>query len=272
MPELPEVEEVRRTLEPHLLDRKIISVEIRRPDFVTPPEADWRGLVGDYVSQAYRHGKKIFLIFHRGTTLLLHLGMTGRVQAVETSSLILPHTHVILTLDNGRQIRFIDPRRFGGLWFYPTEQAARRKELAALGPDALQLTPEHLIHWRHTQGRLKARLLGQHDVAGLGNIYVDEALFRAGLHPLQRVCRIEPEKMIQLVACIHDVLNESLRSGGTTLRDYRNVADQEGAFARKLRAYGRGGLPCVCCGHEMATAVIAGRTTVWCRQCQRHCR
>lgn len=269
MPELPEVEEVRRTLEPHLLGRRIVSAELIRPDFLTPIGACLDCLADNQIVKTYRHGKKIFLIAKSGHTLLLHLGMTGRVQAVRAESQRLPHTHVVLSLSDGMQIRMVDPRRFGGLWLYPTLADAETKELAGLGPDALALTPEHLAHWRHVRGKLKARLLGQSDVAGLGNIYVDEALFRCGLHPLQIVSRIRPERIACLVTTIHEVLNESLRSGGTTLRDYRNVADQEGAFARQLRAYGRGGLPCLNCKAALSTAVIAGRTTVWCPKCQK---
>lgn len=269
MPELPEVEEVRRTLEPHLLGRTILTVDLRRPDFLSPAGASLACFCGDRVESTFRHGKKIFLIFRSGKTLLLHLGMTGRVQALPISAPFLPHTHVVLTLDNGQQIRMVDPRRFGGLWLYASLEEAKSKELAGLGPDALELTPEHLAHWRQTRGKLKARLLSQRDVAGLGNIYVDESLFRAGLHPLQNVRRIKPELVARLVDTIHEVLNESLRSGGTTLRDYRNVSDQPGEFVRKLRAYGRDGLPCLSCNTAMMSAVVAGRTTVWCKKCQK---
>jgi formamidopyrimidine-DNA glycosylase len=269
MPELPEVEEVRRTLEPHLLGKTIVTAELRRPDFLSPAGASLACLRGDGVEATFRHGKKIFLIFRSGKTLLLHLGMTGRVQAVASSASFLPHTHVVLTLDNGRQIRMVDPRRFGGLWMYPTLDAAKSKELSGLGPDALALAPEHLSDCRQTRGRLKARLLSQRDVAGLGSISVDESLFRAGLHPMESVRRIKPELIVKLVDTIREVLQESLRSGGTTLRDYCNVSDQPGEFVRKLRAYGRGGLPCLSCQTALMSAVIAGRTTVWCKKCQK---
>jgi formamidopyrimidine-DNA glycosylase len=146
---------------------------------------------------------------------------------------------------------------------------AEARELAALGPDALALTVEHLAHWRKAKGRLKHRLLSQKDVAGLGNIYVDEALWLAQLHPLQRVDRIPPDRLAALVAAIRTVLENSIRSGGTTLRDYRNVADQPGQFARQLQAYGRAHLPCFRCGAALKTAQIAGRTTVFCATCQR---
>jgi formamidopyrimidine-DNA glycosylase len=138
-----------------------------------------------------------------------------------------------------------------------------------LGPDALALTIEHLAHWKNSKGRLKHRLLSQRDVAGLGNIYVDEALWMSKLHPLQIVSRIKPETVAELVAAIHQVLNWSINSGGTTLRDYRNVADQPGDFARQLQAYGRAGLPCNRCKKPLQQAQIATRTTVFCPVCQK---
>jgi formamidopyrimidine-DNA glycosylase len=142
--------------------------------------------------------------------------------------------------------------------------------VAALGPDALELTVGDLAHWKEARGgTLKHRLLSQQDVAGLGNIYVDEALFLAKLHPLQRVNRLKPGQIAELVAAIRRVLEKSLRSGGTTLRDYRNVSNQPGNFARELQAYGRGGKPCVRCRTTMATAQIATRTTTFCPSCQK---
>ncbi len=269
MPELPEVEEVRRSLEPFLIGRRVIAAELRRRDFLSPAGAKLRDIVGASAVRTYRHGKKLLIEFKNGITLMLHLGMSGRVQALPAAAPLLPHTHVILSLADGNQIRLVDPRRFGGLWLYPDFATARAKELAMLGPDALTLTPQHLAHWRQARGAVKARLLSQRDVAGLGNIYVDEALFRAEIHPQQQVNRISASQIEQLVAAIHGVLGESLRLGGTTLRDYRNVTDQPGEFVRRLRAYGRGGLPCLNCGVPMMTRVISGRTTVWCKKCQK---
>jgi formamidopyrimidine-DNA glycosylase len=269
VPELPEVEEVRRSLEPHLLGVVIIGVKLLRPDFLTPPTAPLKKLIGHAFTRTLRHGKKLFLIADDGQTLLIHLGMSGRVDCVPSASEIPKHTHIVLRLGSGTDVRLRDPRRFGGAWYYPTLGAAEARELAALGPDALALTVEHLAHWRKAKGRLKHRLLSQKDVAGLGNIYVDEALWLAQLHPLQRVDRIPPDRLAALVAAIRTVLENSIRSGGTTLRDYRNVADQPGHFARQLQAYGRAHLPCFRCGAALKTAQIAGRTTVFCATCQR---
>jgi formamidopyrimidine-DNA glycosylase len=273
MPELPEVEEVRRTLEPHLLRKRIGAVRVLRGDFLTPAGAPVEGLVGRRVVRTHRHGKKLFLVAEDGQTLLIHLGMSGRVDCVPAGAPVEKHTHVILHLGEGRDVRLRDPRRFGGLWYYAGFDEALAAETAALGPDALGLTAEHLAHWRGrgVKGRLKHRLLSQRDVAGLGNIYVDEALFMARLHPLQRVARLGAEQVETLVGAIREVLERSIRSGGTTLRDYRNVSDQPGAFARQLQCYGRAEEPCVRCGMALRSRVIATRTTTFCPRCQR-CR
>jgi formamidopyrimidine-DNA glycosylase len=275
MPELPEVEEVRRSLEPHLLGIPVRATEVLRADFVTPFPPPLDQLVGHAFSRTHRHGKKLFLIADtaRAQTLLIHLGLSGRVDWGPAAAPVQKHTHVILHLANGADVRFRDPRRFGGLWYYPTFDAALAAETAALGPDALTLTPDHLAHWRahRLKGRLKHRLLSQQDVAGLGNIYVDEALFLARLHPLQYVSRIREEAIRTLVDAILQVLTQSIRSGGTTLRDYRNVSNQPGAFARQLQCYGRAEKPCLRCGTPLRSAIIATRTTTFCPICQR-CR
>lgn len=270
MPELPEVEEVRRGLEPCLLGRRIDGVAVLRADFVTPAGAPLQRLKGRRFVQTLRHGKKLFLVADDGQTLLVHLGMTGQIACPPADVPRSSHTHVALALENGTEVRFRDPRRFGGLWYYGALREALQHEVEGkLGPDALTLEVGHLAHWRQTRGRLKARLLGQADVAGLGNIYVDEACWMAGLHPLQRVDRLRPQQAAALVGAIRAVLERSIKSGGTTLRDYRNVADQPGAFARQLQAYGRAGLPCARCGTALRKGVVAGRTTVFCGVCQR---
>jgi formamidopyrimidine-DNA glycosylase len=269
MPELPEVEEVRRSLEPHVLGIAIESIRVLRPDFVTPAKAPLKNLLGQKITRTLRHGKKLFLIAGDNQTLLIHLGMSGHVDCLPPGQAIARHTHVIFSLANGIEMRLHDPRRFGGLWYYASFEKALAAETTALGKDALQITAADFAHWRSAKGRLKQRLLSQKDVAGLGNIYVDEALWMSNLHPLQRVSRIAPDKVAHLVAAIHTVLNRSIRSGGTTLRDYRNVSNQPGQFARQLQAYGRGGEPCRRCQTPLRSQQIATRTTVFCPKCQR---
>ncbi len=270
MPELPEVEEVRRTLEPVILGCGVTSVKVLRGDFVTPRRAPLQNLIGRKFVQTYRHGKKLFCTTDDSQTILIHLGMSGRIDCTHPDVQLEKHTHVIIDLDSGMQVRQRDPRRFGGLWYYPTLAEALTREVhGQMGPDAAELKTEDLAGWKTLKGKLKARLLSQHDVAGLGNIYVDEALWMARLHPVQLVRRITPAQVKALVAAVHKVLNKSIASGGTTLRDYRNVADQPGRFALQLQAYGRAALPCNRCNFPLKSIVTAGRTTVFCPQCQK---
>ena len=271
MPELPEVEEVRRSLEPHLLHVPIDAVRVCRRDFLVECGGKVQTLAGRAITRTIRHGKKLFCVSQDDSaTLLFHLGMSGRIDCVPAASPVLKHTHFVLELTGKTEVRFRDPRRFGGVWFYPSLAAALKNEVEGkMGPDALNLKTSHLAHWKKSRGRLKQRLLAQRDVAGLGNIYVDEALWMSRLHPLQNVSRIQPEQLAALVAAIGKVLRQSIASGGTTLRDYRNVADQPGRFALKLQAYGQSGKPCRRCGATLHQSQVAGRTTVFCPVCQR---
>jgi formamidopyrimidine-DNA glycosylase len=273
MPELPEVESVRRSLEPAILGRRVTAVVAVRPDYLTPPGAPLARLLGHAFTPTLRHGKKLFCPLDDGQTLLFHLGMTGFLEVAASATPPEPHTHLILALDDGRQLRMSDPRRFGGVWYYPSLAAALAAEVEnKLGPDALIITAEHLAERWHaapSAATLKARLLGQKDIAGLGNIYVDEALWQARLHPLQRVRRLRSPEIARLVSAIHEVLNRSIRLGGTTIRDYRNADGEPGQFARQLSVYGRGGQPCRACQALLIQQTLAGRTTVYCKSCQR---
>ena len=269
MPELPEVEEVRRSMEPHLLGPIIAAVRVLRPDFLTPHDAPLGRLVGRRIVRTHRHGKNLFLTADDGQTLHLHLGMTGHVDCLPLDTPLAKHTHVILELASGMHIRFRDPRRFGGMVYFATLEQALAAETKDLGPDALVLTAQDLAPWRTARGRLKQRLLAQHDVAGLGNIYVDESLWEARLHPLQHVRRLKSGQIDRLVKVIRRILCRSIELGGTTVRDYRNAVAQSGRFARQLRVYGRAGQPCRRCRTTLAKATIAGRTTVYCPVCQK---
>jgi formamidopyrimidine-DNA glycosylase len=271
MPELPEVEEVRRTLEPFVLGHQITAVRVHRADFVSPSAEAIAGLVGRRFTRTIRHGKKLFCVADDDQTVVIHLGMSGRVDCVAAETPLLKHTHVVIELASGTTVRLRDPRRFGGLGHYPTFEQATARETKSLGKDALALKPADLGHWRKSRGRLKQRLLSQRDVAGLGNIYVDETLWLVKLHPRQLVSHITPGDVARLVAAMQKVLCKSIASGGTTLRDYRNVSDQPGRFALELRAYGRGGKPCARCKTALKSVQIAARSTVFCPHCQR-CR
>lgn len=270
MPELPEVQEVRRTLEPFVLNVKIIDVKISRKSYIRAGAASLGFLIGRKVDRTVRRGKKLFCIFDDGQVLLIHLGMSGRIDCCEPETPLAPHTHFSMLLATGMEFRMQDPRRFGGLWHYPNWAAAEKTEITGkMGVDALEVLPSHFSPWRTMHSRLKAHLLSQRTVAGLGNIYVDESLWLAQLHPLQVLSKIRPRHHAALAEAIHAVLNKSISMGGTTLRDYRNVAQQRGRFAQSLCVYGRGDLPCLHCGVKLTSKVIAGRTTVYCAHCQK---
>ncbi len=270
MPELPEVQEVRRTLEPFVLNVPIVDIKISRKSYIRAGAGSLHSLIGRKVHHTARHGKKLFCIFDDGQVLLIHLGMSGRIDCCERATPLAPHTHFSMLLATGLEFRMRDPRRFGGLWHYPHWAAAEKAEITGkMGVDALAITAGHFAPWRTMHSRLKSHLLSQRTVAGLGNIYVDESLWLAQLHPLQVLSKIRPRHHAVLADAIHAVLNKSISMGGTTLRDYRNVAQQRGRFAQSLCVYGRAGKPCLRCGAKLTSNVIGGRTTVYCVRCQK---
>ncbi|MGC8625723.1 MAG: bifunctional DNA-formamidopyrimidine glycosylase/DNA-(apurinic or apyrimidinic site) lyase [Phycisphaerae bacterium] len=270
MPELPEVQEVRRTLEPFVRNVRIVQVAVFRKSYIRCGRGQLSTLVGRYITRTIRHGKKLFCVFDDGRILLFHLGMSGRITCCKADAPQRAHTHLAMQLATGIAVRMEDPRRFGGVWYYPNWQTAEAAEITGkMGVDALKLKACHFQPWRTMRGRLKTQLLSQRTVAGLGNIYVDESLWMARLHPLQRIHRIKPDRYAQLATAIRSILNKSIAMGGTTLRDYRNAAQQKGNFSASLRVYGRAGLPCVRCGTKLVSKIISGRTTVFCQQCQR---
>ena len=270
MPELPEVQEVRRSLEPFVLNVPIMDVTVLRNSYIRTGAGSISALIGRRVQRTRRHGKKLFCIFDDGQVLLIHLGMSGCIACCRPEEPLQPHTHYLMQLATGYQFRMRDPRRFGGLWHYSSWALAEQSEITGkMGVDALDVTAMHFSAWRNKQGRLKTDLLSQRTVAGLGNIYVDESLWLAGLHPLQRVNKLRDRHTLALATAIRAVLNKSITMGGTTLRDYRNVAQQKGQFAQSLCVYGRADLPCLRCGSTLLSRIISGRTTVFCPQCQR---
>ncbi len=270
MPELPEVEHLRRTLQPLVMGVAVTGVRILRPAYLRTLPAPFRNLVGRSVRKTARHGKKLFCTFDDSQTLVAHLGMSGGMVRAKPDDPLEPHTHIVFDLASGWQLRVLDPRRFGGLWLYSSpEEAHARHVQEFLGVDALELEPKHLRRWNSSSARLKSALLSQRDVAGLGNIYIDESLWLARLHPLQIVNRISPAHRAVLTRHIRAILRRSIRLGGTTLRDYRNVAGQKGRFARHLAVYGQAGQPCRRCGTPLASLRVSGRATVFCPACQR---
>ncbi|MGC8559600.1 MAG: bifunctional DNA-formamidopyrimidine glycosylase/DNA-(apurinic or apyrimidinic site) lyase [Phycisphaerae bacterium] len=269
MPELPEVESVRRNLMDSVLGRRIESVTLIRGDYLRHQAFPISQLAGRKLCNIDRLGKRLFWYFEPALCMTTHLGMSGRITLLPSSEIVLAHTHLIISAEGNKHLHFSDPRRFGGIWLYASGQDAMRAHIhGRMGVDALQLRPEDLTSWRRKKTRLKAELLNQKTVAGLGNIYIDEALWMARLHPLQKVCRLSTSSRAELVRCIGRVLNASLRHGGTTLRDYRDAKANRGTFAQRLTVYGKAGQPCKRCGAVLRGLLVMQRSTVICPKCQ----
>jgi formamidopyrimidine-DNA glycosylase len=294
MPELPEVETVRRGLAPVLVGRRVTGLETRRPDLRFPlPERFAARLVGQRVTSLDRRAKYLIAGLSGGEDLVMHLGMTGRFTIERDGRRETPgeyantvvgpdpaHDHVVLRLSGGARIVYNDPRRFGFMVMMPHAERPEHPLFRGLGVEPLspELTPEYLA--KRAQGKkanLKAFLMDQRIVAGLGNIYVSEALFRAGLSP-NRVARTladrrgaPTEKARRLVPAIREVLLHAIDAGGSTLRDYRDANGASGAFQDAFAVYDRAGEGCPRpgCGGEIRRVVHSGRASFYCPRCQR---
>jgi len=268
MPELPEVETTVRGLERVLKGHRIARVEARRPDLrrALPVDLGQR-LTGARITELGRRAKYGLIGTDRGDTLVFHLGMSGRwrVDPLE----IEKHDHFLMETDEGRRVALNDPRRFGSLDLVRSDELAEWPPFAALGPEPLDISAEELK--RRLAGRsasIKLLLLDQRIIAGLGNIYVCEALYRAGIHPKRAGGSISMERLRRLVPAIHDVLAEAIAAGGSTLRDFASPNGDLGYFSKSFAVYDREGQPCFC-GGTVKRIVQGGRSTFFCPRCQR---
>jgi formamidopyrimidine-DNA glycosylase len=275
MPELPEVETVRRGLALKMTGRRILRAELRRADLRRPfPPALAARLKGARIGALGRRGKYILVELDADGLLLLHLGMSGRITAGSAAVPPAPHDHVILTLDDGTVIRFNDARRFGTLDYLKRSEASSHPLLAGLGPEPLEAGFDGDYLAARLAGKLtpiKAALLDQRVVAGLGNIYVCEALFRAGLSPRRLARSIGPTRADRLAAAIRSVLTEAIAAGGSSLRDYVQADGELGYFQHRWAVYGHEGAPCpgCTCGGGVRRIVQSGRSTFFCAKRQR---
>ncbi len=271
MPELPEVETLARELREVLVGRSIVGVEVRwARTIATPdPEAFAQWLTGRRIQEIRRRGKWLLLGLDGERWLLVHLRMSGRLAVEDADAPEDIHTRVVFRLDNGQHLRFSDPRKFGRMVL----TACPEDWLGDLGPEPLDpaLTPERLAGMlRGRRVRLKVLLTDQRFLAGLGNIYADEVLWRAGLHPLRRADRLTPEETARLHGAIREVLEGAIARRGTTLADRRYVLPdgRPGEFAAHLVVYGREGESCPRCGAPIVRARVGGRSAHFCPQCQ----
>jgi formamidopyrimidine-DNA glycosylase len=271
MPELPEVQTVVNTLAPRVTGAKIQSVTLNRSDIVTaPPGIDLvANLTGRTIEQIERRGKRIVITLNDGQSFYFHLGMTGRLTIESPAAPLIKHTHLLIDLagrssESTFQLRFRDPRRFGGIWWLGADDPA-----GTMGPEPLTLRANTLAtKLKRTRRAIKTALLDQRLIAGLGNIYVDEALHAAGIDPRRRADRLTAEQVRRLTAAIKRVLRDAIRHRGSTLRDYVDAHGGKGAFQKLHRVYGRAGKPCVTCATEIRRIVLGGRSTHFCPRCQ----
>jgi formamidopyrimidine-DNA glycosylase len=271
MPELPEVQTVVTTLRPKLLGRTIRAVRLARTDILQPAGADLPALlVGRAVSSIERRGKRIIFQLSDAARFYVHLGMTGQLTVAPPDAPLAPHTHLTIDFDarDGAgfpQVRFRDPRRFGGVWWLGRESAPD----AGMGPEPLSLRPAELARrLARTTRAVKNALLDQSVVAGLGNIYVDESLFAARIHPLTPANALSPDQIARLNRAIKATLRKAIRHRGSSLRDYLDADGERGAFQRLHRVYDRGAEPCRTCRTPIERVVLGGRSTHFCPTCQ----
>ena len=290
MPELPEVEIVMRGLAPALTGRRITRAEVRRPDLRFPFPKDFAGrLEGRTFTGFARRAKYILASLDDEQVLLFHLGMTGRVTVFaqdgrmdnlgefyfEGASGGSVHDHVVLHLDDGSRMVYTDPRRFGMMDLFASEGAGAHRLLRNIGVEPLGngLHADYLAAaFKGKAAPLKAALLDQGIIAGLGNIYVCEALFRAGLSPTRLARTVAtPARLDPLIRHIRDILNEAIAAGGSTLRDYAGTDGTRGSYQQVFAAYGRAGEPCLKrgCGGTIGRIVQSARSTFHCPRCQR---
>lgn len=277
MPELPEVETVCRGLAPAMVGKRITKVDLRRKDLRFPfPKGLRATLTGATVSNIRRRAKYILADLEHGDTLIVHLGMTGcfTVDPIGSAQNPMKHDHVVFDLDDGTRIRFNDPRRFGLMDLSRTDNLAQHAFFEHLGPEPLgngfsSAYLDEALAGRRTP--IKSALLDQTTVAGLGNIYVCEALYRARISPRRSAATIPGQRSKRLAPVIRDVLTEAIEAGGSTLRDYAHTDGELGYFQHAFSVYDREGDRCLTplCNAQIKRIVQSGRSTFFCSNCQR---
>ncbi len=273
MPELPEVETVARGLREVLPGRRVLSVRLGKTDFIDDPATLEQDLPGGTFSRIRRLGKYLLLDLEPRKTpaeevsLLIHLGMTGQISICPPETPVPLHTHVFLALDDGRELRYNDVRRFGRMALLAN--GAHERVLGGLGLEPLEITAqEFCTRIQARKSRIKAVLLNQSVVRGIGNIYADESLWRAKIHPEKIGTKLKDGELRRLHRAVQHILREAIRLRGSSISDYVDLDGGRGEFQQKHRAYQRDGKKCVRCGAMIRRIIVAGRSSHFCPQCQ----
>jgi formamidopyrimidine-DNA glycosylase len=274
VPELPEVETIVGDLRPHLVGRTIVRAELGFPAIVRHPEPESfiDAVAGMRVQSVARRGKYILIALQNAVFLVVHLGMTGQLRIVDAATPVEKHTHATFYLDDGRQLRYRDPRRFGRLLLGTQQELVASKKMPRLGPEPIDpgFAAEELYRrLRKRRAPLKAVLLDQSAIAGVGNIYADESLHLARLRPSRSASSISKQSARRLHESLRESLQAAIANRGSSVDTYRDAWGKMGGQQEKLLVYGRAGEPCFTCGRPLSAIRIAGRTTVFCRRCQR---
>lgn len=274
MPELPEVETIVADLRPHLAGRTILRAELAFPTIVRHPEPEQfvDAIVGVRIESVGRRGKYILIHLGHNLVLVVHLGMTGQLRLFDEVTPLAKHTHAVFFLDDGRQLRYRDPRRFGRLLLGTESALLDAKKMPRLGPEPIDpdfVADELYRRLRKRNAPLKAVLLDQKAVAGVGNIYADESLHRARLRPDRIAGTVSRRSARRLHEAMRESLLVAIANRGSSVDTYRDAWGELGGQQEKLLVYGRAGEPCFTCGRPLRAVRIAGRTTVFCTRCQR---
>jgi formamidopyrimidine-DNA glycosylase len=278
MPELPEVENIAQGLRSEIINLCITDIYINKPAIVKGLFKHNRQLPANELAKSRitditRRGKRLIINTDKDLSILIQLGMTGKFVITDPNIPYEKHTHFYIKLNNNKELRFVDPRRFGRVWFFENnngdlEQAMITAGLSKMGPEPFDFRHQSFHQILASKRLIKTLLLDQTRIAGLGNIYVDESLFAARIHPATICNKIAYEKSAQLLKAIKTVLKHAIAGGGTTFSDFRNAYGDMGSFKKRLCVYDRDGLPCKICQTTINKIVIAGRGTHFCPSCQ----
>ena len=280
MPELPEVETVVRGLRGLLPGRTILDVRLGKSNFVDDPAALAEGLPGARVLEVKRLGKFICIVTERGEALpergsnpssqlnfIVHLGMTGQLTVRLAGDAVKPHTHCFFALDDGRELRYTDIRRFGRMLLVP--ESGMPEFLGQMGKEPLEIGSEEFCReFGSRRARIKALLLDQSVLRGVGNIYADESLYRARIHPAQIAEKLGKKQLLSLHRAIREILNAAILLRGSSISDYVDAEGKRGKFQQRHRVYQRTGKPCFRCRRTIRRVIVAGRSSHFCPRCQ----